>query len=105
MLFQALAGVENRLVLGGGGDDVVALFGIHLGHAFERQVVRFGGAAGENDLFRGGADQVRDLFAGLLDGFFRFPAETVIAAGGVAENVGEIRLIASNTRGSIGVVA
>ena len=89
--FQALAGVENRLVLGGRRDDVVALFGVHLGHALQRQVVRFGRAAGEHDLLGGCADQARDLLARLLDRFFRFPAEAVIAAGGVAERLREIR--------------
>ena len=75
------------LVLGGRRDDVVALFGIHLGHALDRQIVRFGGAAGEDDLFGGGADQVRDLLARFLDRFLGFPAEAVIAAGGVAESL------------------
>ena len=56
-----------------------------------RQVVRFGGAAGEDDLFGGRADQVGDLLAGLLHRFFGLPAEAVIAAGGVAEDVGEVR--------------
>jgi hypothetical protein len=41
------------------------------------------------DSFRRGADEVGNLFAGVLDAFFRRPAEAVIAAGGVAEVVGE----------------
>ena len=40
VFFEALAGVEDGFVLRGGGDDVVAFFGIHLGDAFEGQVVR-----------------------------------------------------------------
>ena len=52
VLFQLLAGIENRFVLGGRSDDVVAFFGIHLGHALDRQVVGFGGAAGEDDFLR-----------------------------------------------------
>src|SRR6266852_2656966 len=71
-------------------DDMIALLGIHLGHAFERQVVRLGGAAGEYDLFRGCADEVRDLFTGLLDRLFRLPPEAVVAAGSIPEHVGEV---------------
>ena len=91
VFFQPLAGVENRLVLGRRGDDVVAFFGIHLGHALQRQVVRFRRAAGENDFFRSRADQARHLLARLLRRFFRFPAEAVIAAGRVAEDVRQVR--------------
>ncbi len=92
VLFKPLAGVEDGLVLGGRGNDVVALFGIHFGHALQRQIVRFGGAAGEHDLFASGADQTRDLLARLLDRFLGFPTKAVIAAGGIAERLKEIRL-------------
>ena len=37
------------------------------------------------------ADQVRDLLAGLVDGLFGGPSELVVAAGGVAEMLREIR--------------
>src|SRR5580700_404911 len=47
VLFQALAGVEHGLVLGDRSDDVVALFAVHLGHAFDGEVIAFGGARGE----------------------------------------------------------
>ena len=57
-----------------------------------RQIVRFGGAAGEHDLLGGRADQVRDLLAGFLHRLFGLPAKAVIAAGGVAEDLHEIRL-------------
>ena len=79
-------------MLGGRGDDVVALLGVHLGDALDRQIVRFGGAAGEDDLLGGGADQARDLLARLLHRLLGFPAEAVIAAGGIAEDLEEIRL-------------
>ena len=39
-------------MLGGGGDDVIAALGVELDHALDRQVVRLGGAAGEDDLAR-----------------------------------------------------
>ncbi len=45
VLLQPLAGVEHGLVLGGLGDDVVALLAIHLGHALDGEVVALGGAA------------------------------------------------------------
>ena len=86
MLLQPLAGVENRLVLGSSGNDVIAFLGIHLGHALERQVVRLRRATGEDDLFRSRADQVGNLLARLLRRLLRFPAKAVIAAGGVAED-------------------
>ncbi len=105
MLFQALAGIKNRFVLGGRGDDVVALFGIHLGDTFDRQVVRFRRAAGEDDLFGSGADQVGDLLARFFDGLFGFPSEAVVAAGRVSENFHEVGPHRVKDRGSMGVVA
>ncbi len=89
-LFELLAGIENRLVLGGGGNDVVAFFGIHLGHALDREVVGFGGAAGEDDFAGGGADEIGDLLARFIHGLLGLPAEFVIAAGGVTEVFGEV---------------
>ena len=90
VFFEALAGVEDSLVLDGLGDDVIALFAVHFRDALDHQVVGFGGAAGENDLFRRGVDQRSDLLARGFDGFFAGPAEAVIAAGGVAKLLGEI---------------
>jgi len=84
-LLQMLAGVEHRLVFGGRGDDVVALLAIHLGHALDGEVVAFGGARCEDDLFGGRADQPGDTLARQFDRFFRRPSKGVIAAGGVAE--------------------
>ncbi len=90
VLLEFLAGVEHRFVLGRRRDDVVAFFGVHLGHALDRQVVGFGGAAGENNFLGGRADQIRDLLARVVDCLFRFPPETVVAAGGVAEFLREV---------------
>jgi hypothetical protein len=59
--FEPLARVEDGLVLGGAGDDVLALLGIHLGHALDREVVALGRAGRPDDLLGGGADQLRDL--------------------------------------------
>ena len=79
------------LVLGHLGDDVVALVLVELDHAPDRQVVRLGGAAGEDDVLRLGADQPGHLLAAGVDGLLGLPAEAVGAAGGVAEDVGEVR--------------
>ena len=75
VFFQALAGVEHSLVLDGLGDDVIALFAVHLRDALDHQVVGFGGAAGEDDFLRRGADQRGDLLARRFHGFFAGPAE------------------------------
>jgi hypothetical protein len=44
------AGVEHALVLGHGGDDVVLAILVELGNAANREVVRLGGARGEDNL-------------------------------------------------------
>ena len=90
VLLQPLAGVEHGLVLGRLGDDVVALLAIHLGDALDGKVVALGGAGGEDDFFRGRADQLGDPLARLLDRLLGHPAELMIAAGGVAEVLGEV---------------
>ena len=56
LFFEALAGIENRLVLDGLSNDVIALFAIHFGDALDHQVVAFRSAAGEDDFFRRGAN-------------------------------------------------
>ena len=70
------------------------------------RLLRLGGAGGEDDLLGGGADELGDLLAGLLDGLLGLPAEGVVAAGGVAElgaEVGHHRL--RERAGRAGVVA
>ncbi len=47
-------------MLGDRRDDVVALFAIHLGDTLDGEVVAFGRARGEDDLFRSRADQAGD---------------------------------------------
>ena len=60
---EMLAGVEHGLVFGDRGDDVVALLAVHFRDALDGEVVALGGAGGEDDLFRGRADQLGDAFA------------------------------------------
>src|SRR5579863_61483 len=85
VLLETLAGVEHGLVLGDCGDNVIALLAVHLGHAFDGEVVALSGAGSENDFFGGGADQLGDTLAGSFDALFTSPTERVIVAGGVAE--------------------
>ena len=89
-LLEMLAGIDHGLVLGDCRDDVVALLAIHAGDALDRQVVRFGRAAREDDFLRVGADQIGDLLAGFFDRFLRLPPERMVAAGGIAEVLGEV---------------
>ena len=91
VLLQPLAGVEHGFVLGDGGYDVVAFLAVHLGHALDGQVVGLSGAGGEDDLLRSGVDEGGDLLAGGVNPLLGLPAEAVVAAGGVAELVGEVR--------------
>ena len=90
LLFELLAGVEDGLVLGDFGDDVVAALAVHLGDALDGEVVGLGGAGGEDDFLGGAADERGDLLACLVDGLLGFPAEAVIARSGVAEDAGEV---------------
>ena len=87
LLLQVLARVEYGLVFGHTRDDVVSLFPVHPGRAFNRQVVRLGRATRENDFTWIGADQSRYLLSSLFDGFLGFPTELVISARGIAKLV------------------
>src|ERR1700722_9916064 len=89
--FQALAGVQDRFVLDGLGNDVIALFAEHLRDALDHQVVGFGRAAGKDDFFGRGTDQRSNLLTRGFDRFFASPAEAVIAACGIAKFLSEIR--------------
>src|SRR6266851_2070894 len=91
VLFEVLAGVQHGLVLDGLGDDVVALFAEHLRDALDHQVIGFGSAAGEDDFLGRGVDQRSNLLTRRFHGLFAGPAEGVVAAGGVAELLGEVR--------------
>ena len=75
VLFEALAGVEHSFVLGDGRDDVIALLAIHFGNTFDREIVAFGGARGEDNLFRGGADQFGNPLARSFNRLFAGPSK------------------------------
>ena len=84
-LLELLARVEHGLVLRHDRDDVVAALGVHLRDAFDRKVVGFRRATGEDDFFRVCRNQFRDLLPRTIYGLLRFPPERVVAAGRVAE--------------------
>ena len=50
----------------------------HFGNALQREIVRLGTTAGEDDFFGRCADQIRNLFSSLLGSLFRFPPEPMV---------------------------
>jgi hypothetical protein len=78
-------------VLGLDGDDVLPPPLADPRLALEGQVVRLGGAGGEDDLLAGAADERRDLLARPIYCRLRLPAERVVAAGRIAEVLGKVR--------------
>ena len=84
LLLQGLAGVEHRVVLKGGGDDVVLALALHgAGSALNGPVVAFGAAAGEVDFPWLGPQAAGHRGPGLLQGALGLLAQSV-KAGGVA---------------------
>ena len=68
LLFERLGGMQDGVMLDGGGDQVPALGGIGLHDALEGPVIAFGAARGEVDFAAFGADDRRELLAGLFHG-------------------------------------
>ena len=89
--FERGADVEHRGVLGRQGHDVASAGAERAHRAGDRQVVRLGGAAREDDVARPRADQRGDLTARVLDRLARRPAEGMLRARRVAEALGEVR--------------
>ncbi len=82
--------IEDRLVLGGLGDDVIAAPAQRPRRADQRQVVALGGAAGEDDGLRfARADQLGDSPAGALHRLLGLPAEGVGTRGRIAVDLDE----------------
>jgi hypothetical protein len=91
LLLESLARVQHRAGLDGGGDDVIALFPVHLDHALEGEVVRLGAARGEDQLLRiAGTDQSRYLLPPAVHRRLRLPPEGVVAATRVPELLREV---------------
>ena len=93
--FEVPARIEHRAMLGRHGHDVVAApiiaIGGALGHALDRQVVRFGGAAREDDVLVRRADHRGHLASCRVDGVAGPPAGGVIEAGRVADLIAQQR--------------
>jgi hypothetical protein len=66
LALELLAGVEHGLVLRARGDDVTSAITVETGDALDREVVRFGGARGPDDLGRMAAHRGCELHPGLL---------------------------------------
>ena len=90
-LLEMAAGVEHALVLGHRGDDVVLAVLVELGDAANGEIIRLGGARGEDHFLLISADQLGDLRTRLLDTFLGFPAIRMAARMRIAELVSEIR--------------
>ena len=88
-LLKRLAGVQDRMMLHIGGDDVVALALVAFRHAKEHRVVAFRAAAGEDDLLRQRIERLCHLIPRMLHAAARFLPERM-RAGGVAVNGREI---------------
>jgi hypothetical protein len=92
LALEPLAHVEPGALLDDGGDDVVALLAIHLGHTLEGEIDRLRAARREDELLRiARADQRRELLAGAVHCRLRLPTERMVAAGGMSVLLGEVR--------------
>ena len=91
-LFKVLTGMQNGVMLYGGGNDMIACTAtfLQLGQTFDGMVICFG-ATSRKDNFAGtfGTDKFGDLFACSVDGGARF-ASVGVDAGTVAECLSEI---------------
>ena len=76
---QSRERIEHGLVLGRDADQMIAAAALALGHAADGEVVAFGGAAGEDDFRRIGADGGCDRLSRCVDGVARFVAGGVDA--------------------------
>ena len=76
---------------GHGGDDVVLAILVELGDAADREIVRLGGARGEDHFLLVGTDQLGDLAARLLHTLLGLPAVGMATRVRVAELVREVR--------------
>jgi hypothetical protein len=89
---QGFTAIEHCFVLDSTGEDVIALLSVSFGYALDREVIRLGGAAGENNFPWGcRTDQRCDLFPRPIDCRFTVPTKNMIATRSVAELLCEER--------------
>ena len=82
LFFQSLGGVEDGMVLNGGGDEMLfapGLLGMH--PAAEGHVVRFAAAAGKINLGGVGVHQAGHLHPGILHGVMAGVTQRIQGAG------------------------
>ena len=96
-------GVQDRVMLDGGGDEVIA----GAQDAEDGGIVALRAAGGENDFGGAAMEERGDLFAGVLDGGAGALAE-VVDGGGVAEGLDEkrphgLKHLGEQRRGGVGV--
>ncbi len=85
-----LRGVEDRLVFGDTGDEMVALVSIAFSYTEEGEIIGLSGSAGEDNFVGAGIDQRGHLNAGLFNRLACLVAEGVVFTGGIAEPLGEV---------------
>ena len=88
---QLATGVQNCLVLRFERDDVLALAGVEVRRALDRQIVRFSRAGGPDDFFWVSIDQASDFLARFFDRRFGAPTERVRTRRRIAEFFDEER--------------
>ena len=86
---QIFAGIEDRVMLNGRGNDVIFSGHFSKGNPHQGHVIRFGTAAGKDDFSGIGANQGGYLPPRCFDGLLRPPPEAV-NAGGIPEMISEI---------------
>lgn len=91
LVLKMPAAVEDTLVLCLAGDYVLLLAGPakEPGHTLDAHIVGFGGTAGEDDFLGVSANQISNMFPGLLNGLVCLPAVGMCPRVGVAIDVGE----------------
>ena len=82
--------IENRLVFGLNGNEVLALVLVKVRSPLDGQVIGLGCARRPNDFLGIGVNVGGNLGTGLVNGLFRFPSVCVRAAGGVPELLAQV---------------
>src|SRR5207249_11668045 len=90
LALQPATRVEHGSMFRRTGNYMTAVLPLHMGDALESQIIALSGATGEDNLSGIRANQAGNFVASVLDCSFRFPAENMVTAGGVAVMLGEI---------------
>ena len=104
ILFQILAGMQNRMMLDLGSNDVIALVPISLRRSLQGPVVRLGSASSKIDLIFLSTQSLRNDLPGLGNGLFTFSAQFIYGRS-IPIIFCKYGSIASTTSGAVFVVA